>query len=47
EKRNGNVEAPVKWNFQKFLINEKGEVVRSLQPTESVMADEVLKWIES
>lgn len=45
--RNGKIDAPVKWNFQKFLINEKGEVVKSLAPTDSVFSDEVLKWLES
>ncbi|MCH2043298.1 MAG: glutathione peroxidase [Saprospiraceae bacterium] len=32
KKENQVIEAPVKWNFQKFLINQKGEVVKSFKP---------------
>ncbi len=34
--KNGNVEDEVSWNFQKFVINKKGEVVASFSPGTSV-----------
>jgi len=30
--QNGVLDAPVKWNFQKFLIDEKGKLVASVAP---------------
>lgn len=29
---NSTLEAPIKWNFQKFLINKQGKVVKSFKP---------------
>lgn len=36
---------PVKWNFTKFLINEKGELVTVIHNKTSVLSDEVLKYL--
>lgn len=36
----------VKWNFEKFLINRKGEVVNRFQPTAKPDADDVIAAIE-
>lgn len=33
---NGKLDAPVSWNFQKFLINKQGEVVESFAPRTKV-----------
>jgi glutathione peroxidase len=44
---NGSTEAPVSWNFQKFLINKKGEVVTSFSPRTTVYEDEVIKAINA
>lgn len=46
KENNGVLDAPVKWNFQKFLINRKGEVVCSFSPREKVTKDSVLKVIK-
>lgn len=35
----------VKWNFHKYLIDEKGEVVRSVDPTVLPIAPEIVDWI--
>lgn len=43
---NGVVEAPVTWNFQKFLIDENGHVVDFVTPTESPINDKVLDWLK-
>lgn len=36
---------PVVWNFGKFLINEKGELVATFSPKTLPMSDEILKWL--
>jgi glutathione peroxidase len=43
---NGVVDAPVTWNFQKFLIDENGRVVDFVTPTESPVCDKVLDWLK-
>jgi glutathione peroxidase len=42
---NGAVDAEVTWNFQKFLINEKGELVKAIEPKISPDAEEITAWI--
>jgi len=36
---------PVTWNFGKFLINEKGELVATFSPSTGPMSDEIIKWL--
>ena len=36
----------VEWNFQKFAVNENGEVVASFAPGTTPFADEIVSWIE-
>lgn len=36
---------PVTWNFGKFLINEKGELVATFSPRTTPMSEEILKWL--
>lgn len=43
---NGVMDAPIKWNFQKFLIDEEGNLIKMIPPKESVLSDEVFEWIE-
>ena len=43
---NGNVDAPVSWNFQKFLIDKNGHVVESISPSKKVSDRAVIKSIE-
>ena len=38
-------EDPVTWNFGKFLVNEKGELVATFSPRTSPMSDEILKYL--
>ena len=47
KEKNGVIDAPVKWNFQKFLIDEAGNLVKMSPPKESVLSEEVYQWIES
>ncbi|GHT06651.1 glutathione peroxidase [Bacteroidia bacterium] len=44
---NGVVDAPVTWNFQKFLIDEEGHLVKSLAPKTLPDSEEIISWIES
>ncbi|MDR0543530.1 MAG: glutathione peroxidase [Dysgonamonadaceae bacterium] len=43
---NGKEDADVKWNFQKFLIDENGNWVKSLAPATAPLSDEIVSWIE-
>ena len=44
--QNGKADAPVSWNFQKFLIDEQGEWVASLSPRESPISEKVIDWLK-
>lgn len=37
----------VTWNFQKFLINEHGEVMESIDPQVLPNDPEIIRWIEA
>lgn len=43
---NGILDAPVKWNFQKFMIDENGNLVNFAPPSESPMSDKIVNWIK-
>jgi glutathione peroxidase len=47
KKLNGLEDSEVQWNFQKYLINEKGELVRVVNPRELPNSDAIIKWIKS
>ena len=36
---------PVTWNFGKFLINEKGELIATFSPRTTPMSEEIFKWL--
>ena len=36
---------PISWNFTKFLVDEKGELVTVFSPKTKPMSDEVLKYL--
>lgn len=36
---------PVKWNFGKFLLDEKGNLVATFSPRTQPMSEEILKWL--
>lgn len=42
---NGILDSEVTWNFQKFLINEQGELVKSIAPKTSPQDKEIIQWI--
>lgn len=45
--KNGLQDSEVEWNFQKYLINEKGELVKVIKPKTLVTDPEVINWIKS
>ncbi|MBO9584574.1 MAG: glutathione peroxidase [Flavobacterium sp.] len=45
--RNGLQDSEVEWNFQKYLINEKGELVKVIKPKTLPTDPEVINWIKS
>ena len=45
--KNGVEDSEVAWNFQKYLINEKGEVVKVISPKTLPTDESVVNWIKS
>jgi glutathione peroxidase len=46
KEENGVMDAPVKWNFQKFMIDEKGNLVGVVPPSDPPTCDKIVNWIE-
>jgi glutathione peroxidase len=46
KKYNGFKDSDVKWNFQKYLVNEKGELVAVFEPRTKPMTAEIIAAIE-
>lgn len=46
QKLNHTVEAPIKWNFQKFLITPQGQIHAVIPPQEKPNSPTVIQWIE-
>lgn len=36
----------IKWNFQKFLINEKGQLEKTISPSVKPLDESITSWIE-
>ncbi|KFF13655.1 glutathione peroxidase [Flavobacterium hydatis] len=45
--KNGVQDSEVEWNFQKYLINEKGELVKVIHPKTLPTDPEIINWIKS
>jgi glutathione peroxidase len=43
--QNGFEDSEVKWNFQKYLIDEEGKLVKVIDPRTKPMSDEIVSWI--
>ncbi|MCB2196149.1 MAG: glutathione peroxidase [Bacteroidetes bacterium] len=46
EKLNGKMDSKVKWNFQKYMIDENGRLVDVAYPKTSPMDEQIVSWIE-
>jgi glutathione peroxidase len=47
KKENGVMDSEVKWNFQKYLIDENGKLVNVVDPKEQPTSDKIMTWISS
>ncbi|MGL4364014.1 MAG: glutathione peroxidase [Bacteroidales bacterium] len=45
KKQNGVQDSEVTWNFQKYLINEKGELVAVINPKELPNSEQIIEFI--
>jgi glutathione peroxidase len=43
--KNGYSDNSVKWNFQKYLINEEGKLVKVVAPGTKPLSEEITTWI--
>ncbi len=46
KEKNGLENSKVAWNFQKYLLNEKGELVKVIKPKTLPTDPEIISWIE-
>jgi glutathione peroxidase len=44
--KNGKMNSKVKWNFQKYMINEQGQLVDVVPPRKKPFSDKIVNWIE-
>jgi glutathione peroxidase len=44
---NGVMDSDVKWNFQKYLVDEKGSLISVIPPKESPLSEQIVKWIKN
>jgi glutathione peroxidase len=44
---NGKFDAEIQWNFQKFMIDEQGNIVDFVPPKESPLSEKIVSWIEA
>lgn len=45
--KNGVQDSEVEWNFQKYLLNEKGELVKVIAPRTLPTDKEIVDWIKA
>jgi glutathione peroxidase len=45
ESKNGVMDSSISWNFQKYLIDESGNLVKMLSPKTSPKSEEVITWL--
>lgn len=44
---NGVMDSKVSWNFQKYMIDERGHLVDFVKPKEKPMSEKIVNWIKS
>ncbi|MGL4908359.1 MAG: glutathione peroxidase [Bacteroidales bacterium] len=47
KKKNGVLDSEVTWNFQKYLIDEKGELIGVIEPREKPESERILNFIKT
>jgi len=46
KEQNGVLDSKVKWNFQKYMIDEEGHLVNYVSPKTSPMSDDIVDWVK-
>ncbi len=46
KEQNGKMDSKVKWNFQKYMIDEEGNFVDVVSPKTNPLDDKIVHWIE-
>ncbi len=46
KEQNGVMDSEVGWNFQKYLIDENGNLVNVVKPKENPYCDEIINWLK-
>jgi glutathione peroxidase len=46
KKKNGKMDSSVKWNFQKYMVDENGNLVDVAYSTDKPMGNKIVNWIE-
>ena len=44
--KNGKLDSKVKWNFQKYMIDETGNLVDVVFPKEKPFSEKIVKWLD-
>ena len=44
--KNGLEDSKISWNFQKYLIDENGKLVKVISPRTDPLDDEIVNWIK-
>ena len=44
--KNGVEDSDVEWNFQKYLLNEKGELEKVISPRTKPLDEEIVNWVK-
>lgn len=44
---NGKMDSSVSWNFQKYLIDENGQLADMVPPRESPRSEKILQWLRN
>ncbi|MCK5169832.1 MAG: glutathione peroxidase [Bacteroidales bacterium] len=44
---NGKIDSKVKWNFQKYMIDENGKLIDVAYPKTNPFDDQIVNWIEN
>jgi glutathione peroxidase len=47
KEENGVLDAPVKWNFQKFMIDENGNLADVAYPGDNPLSEKIVNWIKN
>lgn len=45
--KNGKLDSKVKWNFQKYMIDEQGKLVDVVDPKEKPYSDKIINWLNN